>query len=111
VLPRALVVVIIGCQPVVEASPPPPAAVVTERVDACRNDIADCVAACALRESRRLDFIDYYDRRCAAAVLGKNPDELARRARDPSECRAAQTLDMLCSVKDAKETVPTTSRK
>ncbi|HEY2369533.1 MAG TPA: hypothetical protein VGH87_24210 [Polyangiaceae bacterium] len=104
---RALFFFVAACQPVAA----PPAQVVAERVDSCRNDIADCVAACAMRESRRLDFIDYYDRRCAAAVLGKNPDELARRARDPSECHAARTLDMLCSVKDAKETVPTTSRK
>lgn len=64
-----------------------------------------------MRESQRLEFVDYYDRKCAAAILGKNPEEVARRAHDPAECRAARTLDMLCSVKDAKETVPTTSRK
>ena len=44
--------------------------------DACRDDIPDCVAACALRETRRNDYLDFYDRRCAAAVLGKNPDKV-----------------------------------
>jgi hypothetical protein len=113
VLGRALFVVCFaGCQPIAAAPPPaPPVAVVEEHVDACRNDIPDCVAACAMRESRRLEFVEYYDRKCAAAVLGKNPEEIARRAHDPSECHAARTLDMLCSAKDAKETVPTTSRK
>ena len=104
------VAIAVGCQPVA-GSPPPVQEPITRRVDACRDDIADCVAACALRESQRLEYLDYYDRRCAAAVLGKNPDEVARRARDPSECRAARTLDALCSVKDAKETLPTNSRK
>jgi len=103
-----IVVVFLGCQPVAAA---PPAVVTPRVVDACRNDIGDCVAACAMRETQRLEYLDYYDRRCAAAILGKNPDEMARRARDPNECRTARTLDALCSVKDAKETVPTTSRK
>ena len=43
--------------------------------DACQNDIPDCEAACALREVHRLDHIDWFDRRCAAVVLGKNPDK------------------------------------
>jgi hypothetical protein len=112
VLGRALFFVVLGCQPVV-ASPPAPAPVATSQrqVDACRDDIPDCVAACAMRESQRLEFVEYYDRKCAAAVLGKNPEEMARRAENPSECRTARTLDMLCSVKDAKEAVPTTTRK
>jgi len=107
---RLLFVVLVGCQPL---APPPAseAASPQPRVDACRNDIPDCVAACGLRESQRLEYLDYYDRRCAAAILGKSPDEVARRSRDPSECRAARTLEALCSAKDAKETLPTTTRK
>jgi len=46
------------------------------RGEACRDDVPDCVAACALRETRRLEFIDFYERRCAAVVLGKNPDKV-----------------------------------
>ncbi len=45
------------------------------RGDACLHDIPDCEAACALREVHRLDHIDWFDRRCAAVVLGKNPDK------------------------------------
>jgi hypothetical protein len=44
--------------------------------DACHDDIPDCAAACALRETSRRDFIDFYDRRCAAVILGKNPDKV-----------------------------------
>jgi hypothetical protein len=47
------------------------------RGDDCRRDIPDCSAACALRETNQLEFIDWYDRRCAAVVLGKNPDKVA----------------------------------
>lgn len=43
--------------------------------DACNRDIPDCAAACALRETGRLEHIDWFDRRCAAVVLGKNPDK------------------------------------
>ena len=46
-----------------------------ERADTCQHDIPDCEAACALREVHRLDHIDWFDRRCAAVVLGKNPDK------------------------------------
>ncbi len=45
------------------------------RADACRADIPDCEAACALRETNRTEFIEWYDRRCAAVILGKNPDK------------------------------------
>ena len=45
-----------------------------ERGDSCHHDIPDCEAACALREVRRLEHIEWFDRRCAAVVLGKNPD-------------------------------------
>ena len=47
----------------------------TSRGDTCQHDIPDCEAACALREVHRLDHIDWFDRRCAAVVLGKNPDK------------------------------------
>jgi hypothetical protein len=107
-----LLVVVVACQPIAVSPPPPPApSTAVQRLDACRDDIADCVAACALRESQRLEYLDYYDRRCAAAVLGKDPEAVARRAHDPSQCREARTLDALCSVKDAKEALPTNTRK
>lgn len=47
----------------------------SSRGDTCQHDIPDCEAACALREVGRLDHIDWFDRRCAAVVLGKNPDK------------------------------------
>jgi hypothetical protein len=39
------------------------------------RDIPDCAAACALRETNRTEHLDWFDRRCAAVVLGKNPDK------------------------------------
>jgi len=48
----------------------------TTRVDSCRDDIPDCAAACALRETSRRDFVDFYERRCATVILGKNPDKV-----------------------------------
>ena len=45
--------------------------------DSCHRDIPDCSAACALRETGHLEFVDWYDRRCAAVILGKNPDKTA----------------------------------
>ncbi|HEY2366245.1 MAG TPA: hypothetical protein VGH87_07670 [Polyangiaceae bacterium] len=48
----------------------------TPRGEACRDDVPDCIAACALRETRRMEFVDFYERRCAAVVLGKNPDKV-----------------------------------
>ena len=71
----ALVVIAAACEPPAQpavVAPPPDTA---SRADACRDDIPDCAAACALRETRRTDFVDFYDRRCAAVVLGKNPDK------------------------------------
>ena len=59
-------------QPAVVAPPSSPAA----SADACRDDIPDCAAACALRETHRNDYIDFYERRCAAVILGKNPDKI-----------------------------------
>jgi hypothetical protein len=45
------------------------------RADACQREIPDCAAACALRETGRTDHLEWFDRRCAAVVLGKNPDK------------------------------------
>ena len=74
---RAFVVVLlVACE-----TPAPPVAIAPaasaqpERGDSCHHDIPDCEAACALREVHRLDHIDWFDRRCAAVVLGKNPDK------------------------------------
>lgn len=55
---------------IVDTSGPP------ARGEACRDDIPDCIAACALRETRRMEYVDFYERRCAAVVLGKNPDKV-----------------------------------
>jgi hypothetical protein len=70
-------VVLVACD--APAAPVAVAPVVTaqaaSRGDTCQHDIPDCEAACALREVHRLDHIDWFDRRCAAVVLGKNPDK------------------------------------
>jgi len=77
----ALVVISQGCEPTPPKATPAEAVVAAEtspvRADDCRRDIPDCSAACALRETNHLEFIDWYDRRCAAVVLGKNPDKAA----------------------------------
>ncbi len=67
---------ILACEP--PKAPPAENATVSapSHPDACRDDIPDCAAACALRETSRHDFIDFYDRRCAAVILGKNPDKV-----------------------------------
>jgi hypothetical protein len=68
---------LLACEPpagkpvaIVDTSGPP------ARGEACRDDIPDCIAACALRETHRMEFVDFYERRCAAVVLGKNPDKV-----------------------------------
>jgi hypothetical protein len=70
-------VIVVACD--APAAPVAVAPVVTAqaapRGDTCQHDIPDCEAACALREVHRLDHIDWFDRRCAAVVLGKNPDK------------------------------------
>jgi hypothetical protein len=74
-------IILVACQPVATAPSTParaPVATVEEtpaRGDACQSDIPDCEAACALREVRRTAHLDWFDRRCAAVVLGKNPDK------------------------------------
>ena len=75
---RAVVLVlVVACDtpPARVVAAPVASAQPAARGDTCQNDIPDCEAACALREVRRLDHIDWFDRRCAAVVLGKNPDK------------------------------------
>ena len=69
-----------SCAPPRAANPPvSPAAVAVEtpveRGSSCQRDIPDCAAACALRETDRREHLTWFDRRCAAVVLGKNPDK------------------------------------
>jgi hypothetical protein len=71
----ALPAIALRCEPpvarqVVVDNPPAP------RAEACREDVPDCVAACALRETHRAAYVDFYERRCAAVILGKNPDKV-----------------------------------
>ncbi len=70
-----VVIALVACEPPqtqsVTAAPETAA-----RGEACRDDIPDCVAVCALRETHRNDFVDFYERRCAAVILGKNPDKV-----------------------------------
>jgi hypothetical protein len=47
------------------------------RPSGCREDIPDCVAACAIRETSRTEYLDWFDQRCAAVILGRNPDRVA----------------------------------
>ncbi len=69
----------------IACEPPPQAVVAATTVEApsesqddgCRRDIPDCSAACSLRVTHHTEFIDWYDRRCAAVILGKNPDKAA----------------------------------
>ena len=73
------VMLLLACEPVATApTARAPAATVEAtpaRGDACQSDIPDCEAACALREVHRTEHLDWFDRRCAAVVLGKNPDK------------------------------------
>lgn len=55
----ALSLALAGCAPHPTRAPSP-----------CRTDIADCAAACLLRERGLALQADEIDRRCAAAVLG-----------------------------------------
>jgi hypothetical protein len=58
----------------------------------CREENADCAAACALRETSRAQFVEWFDQRCAASILGKNPD-VAVGANPPPPVKAAELLD------------------
>jgi len=71
--------------------PPAPAARVEARPSGCREDIPDCVAACALRETSRTDYVEWFDRRCAAAILGRDADAAA--GSPPQAAHADDLLD------------------
>ena len=88
----------VACQPVTAPTASAPAASVeaAPRGDACQSDIPDCEAACALREVHRTDHLDWFDRRCAAVVLGKNPDKAVPPEpvdASPVTCDPPYTLD------------------
>lgn len=102
---RSIAVTLVACV-AVRCEPPPPAPAVprpapsaelpVERADDCRRDIPDCTAACALRETKHLEFIDWFDRRCAAVILGKNPDKTAGTeppVTQPASCDPPFSLD------------------
>jgi hypothetical protein len=74
-----------ACEPLPATPPQQQAEVVAAepQEDGCRRDIPDCSAACALRATHHTEFIDWYDRRCAAVILGKNPDKAAGVAPPP----------------------------
>ena len=67
----------LGCEPAappvvpqakaIEVAPPAPA-------DTCQRNGPDCTAACALRAIDRLEYVAWFDQRCAAVTLGKNAD-------------------------------------
>ncbi len=76
-LPLPLAVGLLCCQPPAAPQPAQPEAGAAAAVhNECRDDIPDCVAVCALRETGRTTYIDFYERRCAAVILGKNPDRV-----------------------------------
>jgi hypothetical protein len=112
------ILVVVACQ-----SPPASNQVVTApnqtpaSSDGCGNGIPDCIAVCAFRETHRTEFLEFYERRCAAVVLGKNPDKVVMATdagrtpqiwvplgatsssssspvvdAEPAECKAARTL-------------------
>lgn len=54
----------------------------------CRTDIADCAAACALRERGLPLQAEELDRRCAAAVLGVDLDAPANERAQPAQGNA-----------------------
>jgi hypothetical protein len=76
---RALLAFFVSCTPApVVTQAPPPVVAASEpppRADDCHRDIPDCAAACALRETGHPEHLDWFDRRCAAVVLGRNPDK------------------------------------
>ena len=90
-----LVLGVFACEPVAPVQPAPVASAsvavssAEPASDDCRRDIPDCSAACALRATNHLEFIDWYDRRCAAVILGKNPDKTAGVAPPEIEAGAA----------------------
>lgn len=95
-----MLVLLLACEPVAVAPvQPTPVSSETqpERGDACQRDIPDCEAACALREVHRTAHLDWFDRRCAAVVLGKNPDRIdaasTARPTPPASCDPPYMID------------------
>jgi hypothetical protein len=70
---------VIACEPPAVQQTSPVVTPEAQHADACRNDIPDCAAVCALRETHRGEFIDFYERRCASVILGKNPERVELR--------------------------------
>ncbi len=73
-----LALLLVSCVPAPVVTTPAPVIAAperTERADDCHRDIPDCAAACALRETGHTEHVDWFDRRCAAVVLGRNPDK------------------------------------
>ena len=87
----AVLVFLVACLPQAPAQVQTSAAQ-PARPSGCREENADCAAACALRETSRAQFVEWFDQRCAAAILGKNPD-VAVGANPPPPVKAAELLD------------------
>jgi hypothetical protein len=83
------IVFVVACMP---QAAPAQQATAPSRPSGCREENADCAAACALRETSRAQFVEWFDQRCAASVLGKNPDVVVG-ANPPPGVKAAELLD------------------
>jgi len=90
----AVLVFVVACIPQAAPAQPTSAApgLVSGRPSGCREENADCAAACALRETSRAQFVEWFDQRCAASILGKNPD-VAVGVNPPPPVKAAELLD------------------
>jgi hypothetical protein len=90
-----------ACEPPTAVAPPPVPTVTAqsespaEPEDGCRRDIPDCSAACSLRATHHTEFIDWYDRRCTAVILGRNPDKAA--GAEPPEAGAPDGDELLAN--------------
>ena len=73
-----LILILASCQPAAAPQPgtSPEAGASPTRSEGCREDIPDCSAICALRETGRTAYLDFFERRCAAVMQGKNPDKI-----------------------------------
>ena len=69
---------LLGCDPMpLPAAVAPVTAVMAAPApeETCQRSSPDCAAACALRAIGQLEYVDWFDRRCAAVSLGKNADK------------------------------------
>ncbi len=91
-----LVLLIAACQPPGSGDEPEPTTAaapirtMSARTPGCHEDIPDCAAACALRETGRTEHLDWFDRRCAAVKVGENPD---RAVPEPTPPVATASVD------------------